>query len=423
MMGLWNGLGLGKSSFFGAQKNEQAEKPRLWQMGDAFEKKMPHHEGIKQLWETKWKFPCSINVYPFHDGKMEDFEPVFLDLIKRNINDGTSPEYTRAFFPTAAKLITQADAEPNPKLSSDLYLRAACLYRIARFPYITSFPFVNDSTKWEAWTLQKKVYLKAASKWEVPMTEIMIPHVQKSDEDRPDIPAYVRVSISTDEAKSPAVILMTGLDGYRPDNTARSEEFLSRGWASVIVEIPGTADCPADPKDPAGSERLWSSVLDWMEKDGRFDMQKIIAWGLSSGGYHAVRIAHTHRERLRGVVAQGAGVHYFFDRDWIEKADGHEYPFKLSPAMALKHGYKTVEEYKNGAQKKFSLLESGLLDKPSTRLILINGTRDGLMPIEDSMLLFEHGTPKEARFFDKALHMGYPMANSAVYPWMESVMA
>jgi hypothetical protein len=40
--------------------------------------------------------------------------------------------------------------------------------------------------------------------------------------------------------------------------------------------------------------------------------------------------------------------------------------------MALKHGYKHVDDYKKGVQKKFSLLESGLLDKPSTRLLLIN---------------------------------------------------
>lgn len=45
------------------------------------------------------------------------------------------------------------------------------------------------------------------------------------------------------------------------------------------------------------------------------------------------------------------------------------------------------------------------------------------MPIEDSMMLFEYGSPKEARFFTGALHMGYPMANASVYPWMESVMA
>ncbi|PMD16032.1 alpha/beta-hydrolase [Hyaloscypha hepaticicola] len=392
---------------------------------EAYERKMVHHQGMKQLWESKWKFPCSISVYPFHDGNFEDFEPVFLDLIARNINDGTSTEYTKAFFLIAASLTKQGDdiQTSNPKQASGLYLRAACLYRISRFPYISAFPTVNDDTKWEAWTLQKSVYLKAAKTWEQPVTEVVIPHTHKSGEDRDEIPMYVRFPKQEKEGKVPAVLLMTGIDGYRPDNTQRSEEFINRGWAAVIVEIPGTADCPADPKDPEGSERLWNSVLGWMEKDGRFDMGKILVWGLSSGGYHAVRIAHTHKERLKGVIAQGAGVHEFFGKEWIEKADGHEYPFLLSPAMALKHGYMNIEDYKNGVQKKFSLLELGILEKPSTRLLLINGTHDGLMPIEDSMLLFDHGTPKEARFFDKALHMGYPMANASVYPWMESVMA
>ena len=56
---------------------------RQWIMGQkAFECKMPHHEGIKALWETKWKFPCSKSVYPFHDGKYEDFEPIFNHLIE-----------------------------------------------------------------------------------------------------------------------------------------------------------------------------------------------------------------------------------------------------------------------------------------------------------------------------------------------------
>lgn len=45
---------------------------------------------------------------------------------------------------------------------------------------------------------------------------------------------------------------------------------------------------------------------------------------------------------------------------------------RLSPAMAMKHGYASVEEYKSGVQKKFSLLEAGVLEKPSTRLLLVN---------------------------------------------------
>ncbi|KAK3716891.1 hypothetical protein LTR37_006241, partial [Vermiconidia calcicola] len=51
------------------------------------------------------------------------------------------------------------------------------------------------------------------------------------------------------------------------------------------------------------------------------------------------------------------------------------------------------------------------------------GVQDGLMPIEDSMMLFEYGTPKEARFFKGASHMGGPMASASVYSWIESLVA
>jgi hypothetical protein len=44
--------------------------------------------------------------------------------------------------------------------------------------------------------------------------------------------------------------------------------------------------------------------------------------------------------------------------------------------MAMKHGYATAEEFIDGAQKKFSLLETGIMEKPSTRLLLINVSND-----------------------------------------------
>jgi hypothetical protein len=85
---------------------------------------------------------------------------------------------------------------------------------------------------------------------------------------------------------------------------------------------------------------------------------------------------------------------------------------RIWPAIALKHGYNTAEDFKLDAQKKFSLLETGILDQPSSNLLIINasgtpvalylltpiqGIEDGLMPIEDSHLLLEHGTPKSSR--------------------------
>ncbi|KAK4624930.1 Heptaketide hydrolyase ayg1 [Fulvia fulva] len=393
-----------------------------WILGDKFEQLYPHLGSIENLWFKKWKFPCERSLYPFHDGKFDDFNPIFETLIKKGIHDGYTDEYTAEFLPTCEALVKQADEAASSGKKQEaisLYLRACAVYRIARFPYI------NSKLKTDAYTAQKDAYMKGAKLWEVPIEDIAIPHTAGTDKDEgKTVPLYIRNPPNASREKpAPATILMCGLDGHRPDNIVRSDEFLSRGWASIIVDIPGTADCPADRRDPTSPDRLWTSILDWMKEEGVYDMKKIICWGLSAGGHNAIRAAHTHSTRLLGAVGQGAGTHHFFSRAWLEKAKDHEYPWTLLPALREKFGYKTDDELLENAQKDFSLVELGVVEKPATRLLLINGTHDGLMPIEDSMLMMEYGTPKEARFFTGLLHMGYPPANGSVYPWMEQVMA
>ncbi|QIW99554.1 hypothetical protein AMS68_005072 [Peltaster fructicola] len=370
-----------------------------WILGEKFDQVYPHLGSIDNLWLKKWKFPCERSLYPFHDGKYEDFAPIFESLMKKGIHDGYTDEYTKEFIPTCEELVRQGDAAGSDKEKAiELYLRACAVYRIARIGKPALF--------------------------DVPIEDVSIPHTAGTDQDEgKSIPLYIRIPKGASKAKpAPAVILMCGLDGHRPDNTVRSNEFLARGWASVIVDIPGTADCPADRKDCSSPDRLWTSVLDWMDSQGHYDMKKVLCWGLSAGGHNAIRAAHTHAKRLAGAVEQGAGTHHFFSRAWLEKAKDHEYPWTALPALREKFGYKTEDEFLDNAQKDFSLIENKIVDMPSCRLLLINGTHDGLMPIEDSMLMTEYGSTKEARFFTNLLHMGYPPANSSVYPWMESVI-
>jgi len=52
---------------------------------------------------------------------------------------------------------------------------------------------------------------------------------------------------------------------------------------------------------------------------------------------------------------------------------------RLEPALNLKHGYETMEKFRKGAQKKFSLLETGVIQKPSTRILLINVSLESLI--------------------------------------------
>jgi pimeloyl-ACP methyl ester carboxylesterase len=159
-----------------------------------------------------------------------------------------------------------------------------------------------------------------------------------------------------------------------------------------------------------------------MSQQQHFDMRKVIAWGLSAGGYNAIRAAHTHSTRLAGAIGQGAGTHHFFSRAWLEKAKDHEYPWTALPALTQKFGYASEEDFLRDAQGTWSLVEAGIVEMKGCRLLLVNGTQDGLMPVEDSMLMMEYGIPKEGRFITGRLHMGYPEANGCIYPWMEQVM-
>ena len=44
----------------------------------------------------------------------------------------------------------------------------------------------------------------------------------------------------------------------------------------------------------------------------------------------------------------------------------------LTQVLALKFGYANVQEMMKDSRKRFSLLENGILDQPSTRLLLVN---------------------------------------------------
>jgi hypothetical protein len=73
------------------------------------------------------------------------------------------------------------------------------------------------------------------------------------------------------------------------------------------------------------------------------------------------------------------------------------------------------------SKARFSLLENGIIDQPSCRLLLINGMLDELFPIEDSMLMMQHGSVKEARFFAGIKHMGEPYAMPMAIQWVKDL--
>jgi len=261
------------------------------------------------------------------DGKLEDFEPVFSHMIESEIRPPYDFDaYASHFSPAAEALVAKAHtAEESSDLSqaSALYLRAAALYRIARFP------IPRSPKQKEAWKLNKETYVSGAKLLPGKFSDVHIPHTYAVEGEGANIPVYMRLpEHASPDSPVPVILQIFGLDGYRTEFTRNSTECLDRGWGCIAVEIPGTGDCPALKHDPLAAERLWSSLLGWMDARKELDAKKRVAWGLSTGGYYAMRLAHTHRERLAGVVAQGGGCHRMFEGEWIDNVDHLEYPFE-----------------------------------------------------------------------------------------------
>ncbi|KAI9779588.1 MAG: hypothetical protein M1816_003469 [Peltula sp. TS41687] len=394
-----------------------------YQIGEAVFQRAAHHDSIKALWDTKWSKRAATGIHPFNDANLEDFKEVFAQLIEMDLQPPYDFErYAGPFFPVAERLeeqATAAEADGHLSTASKLYLRAAALYRIARFP-------TPQSPKQKvAWERNKAAYLKGAQYMNPPIVEKVIPHkhgLPGTSEENSVIPVYIRLPSDSNKTYFPTIINIFGLDGYRTEFTPGSTGAVSRGWACIAVEVPGTADCPALQDDPESPDRLFSSILDWVEQQEWVEKGKVVAWGRSTGGYYAVRVAHTHPHRLAGVVAQGAGTHHMFDPEWLDVTSHLDYAFDLAHSLALKFGYKDVESMKKDSRRRFSLLENGILDRPSTRLLLVNGTADEIFPIEDSLLTLQHGSVKEARFLPGLRHMGDPAATKLILEWIPKLL-
>lgn len=271
-------------------------------------------------------------------------------------------------------------------------------------------------------------------------------HAQtRADDAEKPILANLRLPSSSNrrpDAGWPVLLLISGLDSYRTDNTARTTAHCASGLAALCVDIPGTADSPAAARDPGASDRVFASVLDWIATNGRdeelgLDPARVVARGCSTGGYHALRLAHTHADRLLAVVCHGGACHYMFEPGWIAAQDHMEYPFGLAEALAWKFGFRRasdldrareeadVEAYARDAKGIFSLevgRDAGMLDGGSCRLLIVNGLEDSVFPIEDSWLVASRGRPKEIRLLEDRRHMGNPEGDEIAVEWASEVV-
>lgn len=292
----------------------------------------------------------------------------------------------------------------------DEYWRAWRLFHFARWPT------ENAPTRQRAKHRALQSFQVYARLLEPPMEIVRIPFEGRQ------IVGYLRLPLKPRPA--PVVFGIAGLDSRKEDIAAHSDNYLQRGMGLFAIDLPGTGESPLAVAE-TNAERIFSEVLDHLEKRQDVDSQRIVVQGRSWSGYWAAKLAITERTRLRGTVMHGGPIHHYFQPEWLRAslATG-EYLYDYLAAKCALVGAANLDEMVE-RMRRFSLLDSGVLDQPSAPMLCVNGARDTQIPIADVYVLLEHGDPKEAWINPSGGHMGrspeWPgaaIADKVVLPWI-----
>lgn len=286
----------------------------------------------------------------------------------------------------------EAEAAGSAETARREYLAAFGLFRAARYPA------PNSPGKKRAYRRSQEAYFKAAALGGSRVERVEMPYRGAKAQGAAIIGYLHR---PRRDAALPVVVQWGGIDSFKEDR--RPEPYLAAGWAVLAIDMPGVGDAPIPGSETA--EELWNGIFDWIATEPMLDASKIVLVGASTGGYWATKLAHTHRERIAAAVNHGGPAHLAFEAQWIARASRGEYPFELAETLACAFGRATAAEWIDYAPR-LSLLDQGILDRPSAPLLCVNGVDDSVFPIDDMYLLLRHGNAKSARFFPGG-HMGH----------------
>ncbi|MCC7348555.1 MAG: alpha/beta hydrolase [Variibacter sp.] len=312
-----------------------------------------------------------------------------------------------------AKAKSAEDGGRRTEASED-YLQAWRYYSFARWPT------PNSPGKRKAYLAALEAFRNHARFLEPAPEVVRIPFEGK------EIVGYLRLPNGARGA--PLVLRISALDSRKEEAIEASDVYLRRGIGVFALDMPGTGEAPL--KIDVGAERMFSRAIDYLLTRPEIDGKRIAVQGGSWSGHWAAKLAVAERARLKAVVAQGAPVHHYFQKEWQQKALGtREYLFDLFAARASVYGVETLEEF-YAYGPRLSMLNGDLVKKPTAPMLLVNGDRDTQVPIADLDLLLHSGSAKEAWVNPEGGHMGrskeWPdgrIFREVVAPWIARHLA
>jgi len=333
-----------------------------------------------------------------------------------SIHKMDNDEWAAAFMKVADRYMAEGKAleATDPAKASAAFTRAWRLYSFGRWPVPAS------EGKKLSFAKALEAFRAAAKFLDPPLEVVQIPFEGK------EIVGYLRLPRNT---KRPVSVLLaiSGLDSRKEDMATNYGALLQYGIGFLAIDSPGTGQAPI--KAGVNAERMFSRAIDYLLTRPEVDKTRIAVVGQSFGGYWATKLAIVEHDRLRAVVAQSPPVDAAFQKEFLlNKLRGNrEYLFGMASAMeAILENAHSVDDLAE-IFPKLSLVQQGLIGKPTAPMLIIAGALDTQVPVADAYLLLSNGdVPKEAWINPKGGHLGrqvkvYPdpvILRTVIVPWL-----
>jgi esterase FrsA len=301
-------------------------------------------------------------------------------------------QWAAAWSAVADIYMAKAAAASDPKQADANFVRAWRLYYFGQWPAPTS------AGKQAAYQRAIDAYLLHAKYFDPPLEVVRIPF------EGSEIVGYLRLPANAPRPV-PLVLAISGLDSRKETVAETYAAALPEGIGFFAVDSPGTGQAPL--KAAETSDRMYSRVLDYLGSRPEIDKSRIIVHGQSFGAYWAAKLAHTEAKRLAGAVTQSPPIHRTFQPEFFRgRMYTREYLFDLLPASLYVYGLNSTDELL-ALLPKMSLQAQGWLGKPAAPMLVVGGTKDTQVPIDDLELLINSGNePREAWINPIGGHMG-----------------
>ena len=255
-------------------------------------------------------------------------------------------------------LARQAEALGRSVTAAQAWLRAALCWHFGKFL------FTDDMAQQRAASDRAvDCFTRGMAGLEPPAVRVEIPY------GRHHLAGLLRLPPGT--GRPPAVILVPGLDSTKEEVQWTADHFLRRGLATLAVDGPGQGESEYElPIEPA-YERAATAVVDWMVADGRIDESRIGLFGVSLGGYYALRAA-AREPRLRAAV--GLAGPFDFGACW------DRLPGLTKNAFRRRSGAASEDD----ARERAGRLNLSLVAETLCPTLVVHGKLDRIIPYEEA---------------------------------------